>query len=244
MTVRIACWSGPRSLSTAMMRSFEARGDCHVVDEPLYAAFLHRTGKDHPGREQILRSQPTDPAEVLRALAQPAHGLPLQYEKHMAHHWQPDWPPESLLGARHVLLLRDPRRVAASYAKVREAPLPEDLGILQQVDWLQRLQDRGLPVVVIDGDKLLQDPGAWLAALCAALGIDYTDRMLRWPPGRRPTDGIWAPYWYSAVEASTGFGPPRPADEPIALPDRLRPVVDALRPAYERLAALELRLPT
>jgi hypothetical protein len=238
VTRRILSWSGPRNLSTALMRSFEARGDCHVVDEPLYAAFLARTGKDHPGRDLVLASQPQDPQEVLHELASPAHGLPLQYEKHMAHHWQPDWPPASLEDARHLLLIRDPARVVASYARVREAPLPADLGVHQQLWWLEHLERLGRPVVVLDGDELLQDPPRWLAALCGALGIEPTARMERWPPGRRPTDGVWAPFWYGAVEASTTFGPP-PA-RPAEVPADLQWVVDALRPAYERLAAKRL----
>lgn len=239
--MRIAAWSGPRNISTALMRSFEARGDCAVVDEPLYAAFLAATGKDHPGRDEILVSQPTDPADVLDQLrttsivrpAPPVQGL--VYEKHMAHHWQPSWPWERFGEARHLLLIRDPERVVASYTKVREAPVPEDLGLLQQVWLLDRLADP----LVVDGDELLADPSAMLARICRELGIPYTDRMLSWPPGRRVTDGVWAPHWYAAVEASTGFGPP--SRGPVVVPDGVRWVVDAVRPAYERLAARRIR---
>jgi hypothetical protein len=240
MSIRIAAWSGPRNLSTALMRSFEARGDCHVVDEPLYAAFLARTGKDHPGRELVLAAQPQDPREVLHQLAHPTHDLPLQYEKHMAHHWQMDWPPESLLEARHLLLIRDPARVVASYARVREAPLPEDLGVHQQVWWLQHLEGLGKPAVILDGDELLLDPPRGLRLLCEALGIAPSRRMERWEPGKRPTDGVWAPYWYASVEASTTFGPP--PSHPASVPAQLQWVVDALRPAYEQLAAKRLSI--
>ncbi|MEQ1507541.1 MAG: HAD family hydrolase [Myxococcota bacterium] len=235
-SIRIAVWSGPRTVSTALMRSFEARGDCAVVDEPLYAAYLAATGLDHPGRAEILRSQPTDPAEALAALARPTHGAPLQYEKQMAHHWRPGWPLDALAGVRHGLLIRSPERMVSSYAKVREAPIPSDLGY----DRLRWLLDSVEPAFVVDGDELLDDPAAYLAAVCAALGIPYTDRMTRWPAGRRPTDGVWAPHWYRAVEASTGFGPP-PAG-PAEVPDALRWVVDAVRPAYDALAAVRIRL--
>lgn len=231
MTVRIAAWSGPRNVSTALMRSFEARGDCEVVDEPLYAAFLAATGKDHPGRDEILRSQPTDPAEALRRLQAPGP-LPYRYEKHMAHHWQPGWPLDALGDALHVLLIRDPARVVASYAKVREAPGPEDLGYWQQVALAERL-----PIAaVVDGDELLADPPRVLRALALAVGLPWTDRMLSWAPGRRPTDGVWAPHWYARVEASTGFSPP--SDEPIAVPPELEPVVAACRGPYARLRSL------
>lgn len=240
MTLRIAAWSGPRNLSTALMRSFEARGGCHVVDEPLYAAYLARTGKEHPGREEILASQPVDVSVALQQLAEPRHGLALQYEKHMAHHWDASLPAESLDGARHVLLIRDPARVVASYARVREAPLPEDLGVQQQLWWRDRIEGRGERPIIIDGDEILEDPASALSMLCSALGIPYTERMLSWPPGLRPTDGVWAPHWYGAVAASTSFSPP-PRGEPV-VPEALRWVEDALRPGYESLAAARLRV--
>lgn len=239
MTTRIAAWSGPRNLSTALMRSFEARRDCYVIDEPLYAAFLARTGERHPGRDEVLASQPTDPDVVLEALANPTHGMALQYEKHMAHHWAPHLAPSTLDTARHVLLIRDPARVVASYAKIRQSPVPADLGMAEQLWWLDRLEARMQPPVVIDGDTLLQDPPRWLAALCLALGIPYTEHMLHWPPGRRSSDGVWARHWYGSVESSTTFAPPPRG--PPEVPEALRWVVDALRPGYERLLALALR---
>lgn len=232
--MRIAAWSGPRNLSTALMRSFEARGDCTVVDEPLYAAYLAATGRDHPARDAILASQPTDPTVVLDRLAA---GSGLRYEKHMAHHWQPGWPLERFGPARHLLLIRDPERVVASYARVREDPLPDELGY----DRLAWLLDRLDAPVVVDSDALLADPPAMLARICAGLGLPWTPAMLAWPPGPRPTDGVWAPWWYTAVERSTGFGPPPTG--PAEVPDRLRRVVDAVRPAFERLSARQVALP-
>lgn len=236
MTLRICAWSGPRNVSTALMRSWEARGDCAVVDEPLYAAFLAVTGKQHPGRDEILASQPTDPRDALRALREARPDRPLQYEKHMAHHWQRGWDWADIGQARHVLLIRDPGRVVASYARVREDPLPEDLGLEQQVALLEHL---GGEVAVVDGDELLADPPGVLRALCGALGVAWSDRMLSWPAGRRATDGVWAPHWYGRVEASTGFTPPDPG--PPEVPARLTGLVDALRPAYARLCARRLR---
>lgn len=233
MTVRIACWSGPRNVSTALMRSFEARGDCAVVDEPLYAAFLHATGIEHPGRDAILASQPRDPVAALRALA-PSHGQPLQYEKHMAHHWQPTWPEAELGGARHAFLIRDPARVVASYARIRGTPTPSDLGLLQQEALLDVVTRRlGQRAVIVDGDELLRDPPRILRALCAALDVPYTDRMLSWPPGPRATDGVWAPHWYQRVEASTGFAPP--TERAPEVPPHLARVVEVLAPVYRRL---------
>jgi hypothetical protein len=237
--IRLAMWSGPRNVSTALLRSFEARGDAEVVDEPLYASFLAATGKQHPGRDAILASQPTEPRAALAAL-QASGALPLRYEKHMAHHWRAEWQRQDFGEARHAFLVRDPARVVASYVKVREAPVPEDLGYHQQVQWLEHVTDTlGQPAVVVDGDALLADPPAVLAALCTALGVPWVPAMTTWAPGRRATDGVWAPWWYAAVEASTGFGPPSRAVPEV--PAGLQHVVDACRGPYERLLAHTLR---
>ena len=238
MTRRIAMWSGPRNVSTALMRAFEARGDCHVVDEPLYAAYLHATGIEHPGRDDILAAQPTHPEAALDALANPTHGKPLQFEKHMAQHWQRDWAFEWLGDVRHAFLIRDPAAVVASYAKVREAPTPEDLGTLQQAVLLDASSEAGQSPIVIDGDEIRAQPEAMLRKLCARLGIPFASTMLSWSPGRRSSDGVWAPHWYARVEASTGFDPPSPGRP---CPPEHAHVAAMLRPDYQRLCALRIR---
>jgi hypothetical protein len=231
MAVRVAMWSGPRNISTAMMRSFGARADTVVVDEPLYAAYLAATGIDHPGRAEVLASQPTDWRDAVAGLMAPLpDGVEVQYQKHMTHHLLPGFGREWMGDLRLAFLIRDPARVVASYAKVRGQPTLEDLGLPQQVELFRRY---GGPVV--DADDVLRDPAGTLAALCAALGIPYDPAMLRWPPGRRPTDGVWAPYWYASVEASTGFATYNAKSPDV--PDRLQPLVEAARPAYEELAA-------
>jgi hypothetical protein len=230
--VRLAVWSGPRNVSTALMRSFEARGDCEPVDEPLYAAFLAETGTQHPGRDEILAAQPTDPRAALAALTRPGP-LPFRYEKHMAHHWRPGWDRSWFGEARHAFLVRDPARVVASYAKVREAPRPEDLGYHEQLRWFRHVTGSlGQRAVVLDGDALLADPVAGTRRLCAGLGLEWTERMLAWPSGTRATDGVWAPHWYAAVVASTGFGAASP---PTPVPDGLQWVVDALQAPWDEL---------
>ena len=235
--VRIAMWSGPRSLSTAMMRAWENRPDTVVVDEPLYAYYLAATGLDHPGRDAVLASQPTDWRAVVRTLT--TDPLPddaaIAYQKHMTHHVLPEVDLDALAGLTHAHLVRDPRRVLASYAKVREQPTLADLGLEQQVALHRRF---GGPVV--DSDDLLRDPRGVLAALCGALGVPFDERMLSWPPGPRPTDGVWAPYWYASVEASTGFGPHR-GDAVPDLPDHLAELADRCRPFYDELAEQALR---
>ncbi|HHO49806.1 MAG TPA: HAD family hydrolase [Deltaproteobacteria bacterium] len=243
MTIRIAMWSGPRNVSTALMRAFEARGDCRVIDEPLYAAYLQATGLDHPGRDAILAAAPVAVGDALAAL-EPHHRCALQYEKHMAQHWLPRWPLELIpVGPRirHALLIRDPVSVVASYARVRGRPTLEDLGLLQQVRLHGALTRRGHDPVVLDGDELRTAPAAMLQALCAGLQIPFIPQMLSWAPGIRATDGVWAPHWYARVAASTGFTAPGP--QPTTLPPRLAELARALRPAYDHLAARRLRPP-
>ena len=236
MTHRVAMWSGPRNLSTAMMRSFGNRADCTVVDEPLYAAYLAETGLDHPGRDDVIASQPTDWREVCAELSEGPVPTPLQYQKHMTHHLLPGIDRDALAGLDHAFLVRDPERVLTSYAKVREEPTLEDLGLPQQVELFERY---GGPVV--DAADVLRDPAATLGLLCAALGIEFNSAMLNWPAGPRDTDGVWAPHWYAGVEASTGFAPYSPGSGD-ALPDHLQPLLERCLPYYEALAEYRLRV--
>jgi hypothetical protein len=222
-------WSGPRNISTALMRSFGARNDTVVVDEPFYAHYLAVTGLDHPGRDEVMASQPTDWRTVVGTLTGPLPpGISLFYQKHMTHHLLPDIGLGWLAALSHAFLIRDPACVVASYAKVRE-PTLEELGYPQQVEIFRRY---GGPVV--DAADVLRDPAGVLCRLCEALGVGWDPAMLSWEPGPRVTDGVWARHWYGSVETSTGFAgyAPRPAD----VPDRLTSLVDAAMPYYEELA--------
>jgi hypothetical protein len=221
-------WSGPRNISTAMMRSFGARSDCVVVDEPLYAHYLAATGLDHPARDEVIASQPTEWADAVADLLGPVPE-PVFYQKHMAHHLLPDVGREWLAQVSNAYLIRDPAQVVASYAKVRGEPTLDDLGYAQQVEIF-----RGYGGPVVEASAVLRDPAGVLGRLCTALGIEYQKGMLHWPPGRRETDGVWAPHWYGSVEASTGFGPYDPSA--AVVPERLRHLVEQARPYYDELA--------
>jgi sulfotransferase family protein len=228
---RIAMWSGPRNISTAMMRSFGARRDTVVVDEPLYAHYLQATGLDHPGRDAILASQPADwQAAVAELLSPVPDTVQVQYQKHMTHHLLPQIGLDWMAGLRHAYLIRDPALVIASYTRVRTDPDLADLGFEQQARIFRRY-----PGPVVDADDLLQDPPRVLERLCQALDLDYQPSMLSWPAGPRRSDGVWAPHWYASVEASTGFAAPRTAPGTVA--PRLGPLLEQARPYYAELAA-------
>jgi Sulfotransferase domain len=239
--VRVAMWSGPRNISTAMMRAWENRPDTVVVDEPLYAAYLALTGIDHPGRDDVLAAQPTSLDKAVAALSEPLPpGASVHYAKHMAHHLDTAADPGWTETFRNVLLIRDPGEVVASYVRSREACEPNDIGLLQQQWLLERWDSCGSDVPVIDSADFLRDPEAHLRWLCDWLGIAFTERMLRWPPGPRDSDGVWAPHWYDAVLASTGFEPPRPRVVDLSPHDAA--VAEACRPAYDALHERRVRL--
>jgi sulfotransferase family protein len=234
--VRVAMWSGPRNISTAMMRAFENRPDAVVVDEPLYAAYLHRTGIDHPAREEVIASQPTDLDTAVAGLSAPLpRGRSVHYAKHMAHHVSPGMDLRWTLRFENVLLIRDPVEVVASYVRSRESCEPDDIGLPQQGRLLELWDEHGVDVPILDARDFLGDPDAHLRWLCDRLGIPFTRRMLSWPPGPRDSDGVWAPHWYAAVESSTGFEPWRPRD--TTLSDHDAAVAEACRPTYEALHA-------
>lgn len=239
--VRIAMWSGPRNISTAMMRSFENRLDATVVDEPLYAHYLRVTGLQHPGRDDILRSQSDDWRVVTDQLTGPVpRGLRILYQKHMTHHLLPDVGRDWLAQVTNVFLIRDPAAVVASYAKVRGEPTLEDLGFPQQAEIFRRTADRlGASPPVLDAADVLAAPASLLSQLCTRLGLPFDDRMLHWPAGSRDSDGVWGPHWYGAVEASTGFAQPH-AGLP-SVPDRLTDLVERCQPFYDELAPHRLR---
>jgi len=243
MTLRIAMWSGPRNISTAMMRSFENRPDTAVVDEPFYAAYLAATGLDHPMRAEVLASQSTDWRAVAAAMAGPApDGAPVFYQKHMTHHMLPGFGLEWTTDCRNAFLIRDPVAVLASYAEKRDQPTLGDIGVERQRELFEREADRlGRAPPVVDTADVLANPRGTLSALCEALGIAFDEAMLAWPAGKRTSDGVWAPAWYDAVERSTGFAPPRPAPEADTLDAPLRRVADEARSYYERLSVFALK---
>lgn len=235
--MRILGWSGPRNLSTAMMYAFAARGDCAVVDEPFYAAWLAATGIDHPMRERILASQSTDPGVVAAACAaEPASGH--VYQKHMVQHMIPGFDRSFMAGAVNLFLIRHPARVVASYHAKREHPTPEDIGATVQLSLWEEARAHG-PAPVVSAEDIRADPAGTLRRLCAEIGLDWRPQMTRWPQGGHPADGVWAAHWYGAVHRSIGFAG---AEGPLPdLPPDLAAVADTAMPAYDALRREALR---
>ena len=241
MTIRIAMWSGPRNLSTAMMRSFGSRRDTVVSDEPFYGAYLKATGDPQPMADEVMESMDCDWSSVARTMTGPSPGgASVWYQKHMAHHMVGPIAHDDLAGLRHAFLIRDPARVVASYAAKRIAVRPDHLGTHRQVEYFDREADRlGHAPPVIDSADVLRDPTGTLQQLCRALDIDWEAAMLAWDPGPRDTDGIWASHWYDSVMSSTGFGPPD--ERQLSLDAEAQAVVDACRPDYDYLSRFALR---
>lgn len=237
-TKRIAMWSGPRNLSTAMMRSWENRSDTEVIDEPLYPYHLALTGMAHPMSDKVMAEGPTDLDEAIdRCLAPAASGESILYQKHMSAHLTPEIDRGWLKSLTHGLLLRHPHRVIRSYTRKWDVMPLSETGLPQQVELIDDA------AVIIDSDDFLTDPAAYQEAICDRLGVAFDPAMLVWPTGRRVSDGVWGQVWYAAVEKSTRFGPVLGSVPTIdELPEPVRATAEAALPLYERLAERRMLL--
>ena len=233
--LRIAMWSGPRNISTALMRAWGNRPDTIVIDEPLYAFYLGATGKRHPVAEEVMAAGETDWRKVVaRLTGSVADGKPIFYQKQMTHHLLPEVGRDWLSRLTNCFLIRDPAEVIASYIKKNDDPVLEDLGFVQQAgifDWV-RARSEAVPPV-IDARDVLQNPERILRLLCEAVGVAFDPAMLSWPLGLRETDGVWAKHWYGEVARSTSFQPYQPKSAPV--PERLREIHERCQECYEQL---------
>lgn len=239
MTIRLAMWSGPRNISTAMMRSWENRADCEVIDEPFYACYLAETGLEHPCRDAVLHSQSSNRETVIDQLL--AHTTsPIFYQKHMTHHMPEGCDMVWAKALTHVFLVRSPAQVIASYLNKMPTVNEADIGITRQLALFEELSDmQGKRPPVIDSVDVLRDPSSVLGKLCAELNIDFPEKsMTQWPRGGRPSDGVWANHWYKNVMASTGFSEPREAA--CSLSDEAQALADAMEPHYQKMMRYRL----
>ena len=236
-TKRIAMWSGPRNLSTAMMYSFGVRADCTVVDEPFYASYLAMTGIVHPMQDQILAAQSRNAGEVAQQLSAPVD-IPVFYQKHMTHHMVDGVPRDWMAQVTNVFLIRHPARVIASYGKKREGLSLDDIGFHQQAELFDHVCALGQTPVVIDSNDILRDPVGMMRKLCVAIGLPWDAGMLQWPTGGHASDGVWASHWYGAVHTSTGFAG---VEGDLPNLETKHALIEAqAMPYYDRLAAIKL----
>jgi Sulfotransferase domain len=234
--VRIAMWSGPRNISTAMMRSWGNRADTQVVDEPFYAYYLERTGKDHPVAAEIIAAGETNWRRIAGHLTkEPVPGAkPIFFQKQMTHHLLPEIDREWVVDLTNCFLIRDPREVILSYIKKNPELKLEDLGLVQQSELFEFMRARTSSIPpIVDARDVLERPERTLRLLCGAVGVEFDKAMLSWPPGLRDSDGIWAKYWYDDVARSTSFQPYKSREGNV--PDRLRTMYGQCRECYERL---------
>lgn len=239
--LRIAMWSGPRNISTALMRSWGNRTDTFVCDEPLYAHYLQKTQLPHPGADEVIATHETDWRKVATWLTGPIpDGKTIFFQKQMSHHLLPEIDRGWLAGLTHAFLIREPREMLTSLLHFIPQPTLADTGLPQQVEifeWARRTLDLLPPV--IDARDVLDNPRMILSQLCERLGVAFDECMLRWEPGRRATDGVWAKHWYHQVEATTGFGTYRPKDEQV--PTALQPLCDECQRLYALLHEQRIR---
>jgi Sulfotransferase domain len=242
-SLRLAMWSGPRNISTAMMRSWGNRPDTVVVDEPFYAFYLKATDQKHPGAQEVIANGETDWRKIVSQLTAPVPpGKRIHFQKQMTHHLLPEIDREWLGTVTNCFLIRDPAEVIASYMRKRDDVdlALEDLGFVQQLEIFDFVKRRtGSAPPVIDARDVLENPRKILGLLCGAVGVEFDDAMLSWPPGLRETDGIWAKHWYGEVAKSTSFQPYVAKNEPV--PEGLREIHERCRECYDELHSHRLK---
>lgn len=235
--IRINLVSGPRNISTALMYSFAQRADTVVLDEPFYAFYLHKSGIDHPGKDEVLKSQPVDENEVSRNIFS-TESPAIMFIKNMAHHLE--LMDQAFVDhVTNVFLIRNPGQILASYSQVIVAPTLRDIGVEYQFNLFERLKKKGEQPIVIDSGVILKDPEAVLRKLCGLIGIPFMTEMLRWNPGPKDYDGAWAKYWYANVHKSSGFELQPTSNRPLA--SHLHELNDKAQRYYEQLLSFSLQ---
>jgi len=231
---KIAMWSGPRSISTALMRSFENRPDTFVTDEPFYAHYLQKTRIDHPLREEVIACSNTDWNSVSHEITGSIpEGKEIWYQKHMAQHNLPRKNLKWVKKMQNCLLIRHPQEVILSYSKKYEITSIFQLGYPQQIELFTMLTDMGIPPHILDARDVLKNPDQMLKQLCKLLNIPFYNEMLSWPGGKRKSDGIWGRHWYGSVEASTGFH--SYVDKKANLPSKYQDIYTVCLESYKQL---------
>ena len=204
--MRIACWSGPRNISTALMRSWSSRNDTFVSDEPFYAYYLKEQQLKHPMYEEIIEYYPNTYDDVVKSLiSEIPNDKEHWYQKHMAHHLidlnNIDW----IKKFQNCILIRHPKDVINSYIKKNTLNHVDELGYTQQYKIMRYLDKVGKKFIVIDSNILLNNPEKILSQWCNSISLEFDSSMLKWQKGNHPQDGIWWKHWYDNVITTTHF---------------------------------------
>lgn len=237
----IAMWSGPRNISTAMMRSWGSRADTTVIDEPFYAHYLVRTGYDHPGAAEVIETYETDWRKVVTQITGDIpHNKSIYFQKHMTHHMLDHMDRSWMANVSNCFLIRDPRRMILSFSKVIPEPKADQMGLAQQVELFNYVREMtGEIPPVISSKDVLTNPRETLSKLCAAIDVPFDEAMLSWKAGAHEADGIWGIHWYKSLENSTGFNPYHEDNTP--LPPHLQPILDECQGMYDQMAQYCIR---
>jgi len=234
-------WSGPRNISTAMMRSWGSRSDTFVIDEPYYAHYLSQNELDHPGRDEVIQEGELDSEKVSRRLVNDTKdSCSIYYQKHITHHLLDSIDREWMKSVVNCFLIRDPKDMIISYSKVHPDLNMHLLGLEEQNEIFEYVKNvAGEVPPVIDAKDVLMNPRDILGKFCDKIGVIFSEEMLSWSRGPRDTDGNWGKYWYKNVVNSTGFNEYKPKMEEV--PDRYLDLYEGCYKLYKNLHDLRIK---
>jgi len=229
----IFMWSGPRNLSTALMRSFENRKDTYVLDEPFYAYYLKKTNLKHPMKKEIIKHYLISQNKILKLITSKPKKKQIFYQKHMTHHIIKNTKLDWITTGYNCFLIRHPSKVINSYIKKNSLRNIDDIGFKKQFEIFNKIKKSKLKFTVINADTILQNPNKTIKKLCKLLKIRFTKNMLTWPKGKRLSDGIWSKVWYKNVEQSNTFS--KYKKEKIYVPKKYKKIYEEALKYYNEM---------
>ena len=228
----IFMWSGPRNLSTALMRSFENRDDTIVHDEPFYGYYLFKTQLNHPMKDEIISNYPIAQNEIIKNITTKQKNK-IYYQKHMTHHIVKNTRIEWIKKGYNCFLIRHPSKVINSYIQKNTLRNINDIGFKKQFEIFKKIKKNNSKFLVINADDILINPIDSMKKLCKKLNINFSRKMLNWPKGKRNTDGIWSKVWYKNVIQSSTFN--KFKSEQINVPKKYSKIYDESLKYYEAM---------
>ena len=231
-------WSGPRNLSTALMRSFENRNDTKVWDEPLYAYYLKETKKDHPLNEKIIQTYETNIKKLINSISSINNDKEIFYQKHMTHHILKNTPLDWINGGINCFLIRNPKDVLLSYIEKNNLENSDDIGFPMQLKLFNLVKRFGSNAIVINATDLSTKPKKVLRMLCKNINIAFSEKMLFWPKGKRETDGLWGKIWYKNVQESSNFNELK--ENNLNIPKKYKKIYEECLEIYNELNSYNL----